>query len=281
MVKYKSLLLAFVIFIQAGQLALGQISCQNNGNYTTNSSYGVNLNRTVQILHDNVDNNGFYNASAGQGTDRVNAVVLCRGDVQLRDCKDCILEAADELLRSCPLQKQAIRWDERCMLRYSNATIYGVLESDIMWYWWNRENATSPEKFEEDVSGLLERLRNEAASGGSLRKVAAANVTGPDFQTIFALVQCTPDLSKDVCTSCLLNTYSRILVRCDGKRGCRVIRPNCNLRFETYPFYNETRLRELEPIVASPPVPVPVPDGDPPSQSSGNHHIYSLTYVVI
>lgn len=270
--KYQRLCVALVLLIEAaGQLSLAQISCLNNGNYTSNSTYAVNLNSTFQVLQRGLGDDGFYNASVGQRTDRVNAMVLCRGDVQLEACQQCIEEGAEELLRSCPLQKQAIRWDERCMLRFSNATISGSLETSPMWYWWNPNNATSPAQFEDDLRRLLDNLRRQAASGGSLRKVAAGEEKGPDFQTIFAMVQCTPDLSGPDCTTCLITANSNIPASCDGKRGCRVLSPSCYLRFEIYPFYNETRLREQEPVSPSPPapVPVPVPVQDPPSSSSG------------
>ncbi|KAH6757782.1 hypothetical protein C2S51_038638, partial [Perilla frutescens var. frutescens] len=133
------------------------------------------------------------------------------------------------------------------------------METSPMWYLWNPNNATSPDQFKENLRGLLDQLRNQAASGGSLRKVAAGNATGPDFQTIFAMLQCTPDLSQEDCTSCLINAIANIPASCDGKRGCRVLSPSCYLRFEIYPFYNETRLQELEPAVSSSPPPVPVP----------------------
>lgn len=253
--------LAIIFSIGAAQLASAQVSCLNNGNYTSNSAYAVNLNTTLSDLSRNVVDTGFYNASSGSNaTDTAHAAVLCRGDVQLSECRSCIAEAREDLLRSCPVQKQAIRWDERCMLRYSNASFYGEMETFPMWYMWNVANATDPERFEEVLRGLLDRLRSSAADGGALRKVAAGNETGPDFQDIFALLQCTPDLTKEECTSCLINANANIPSACDGKRGCRVISPSCTLRFEIYSFYNETRLREFDPLPPpSPPAPAPPP----------------------
>ena len=109
------------------EAASAQIRCQNNRNSTriTTTTYALNLNNTLTDLSRNVVDTGFYNASSGNGTDTANAAVLCRGDVQLSECRTCIGEAREELLRSCPYQKQAIRWDERCMVRYSNASFYG------------------------------------------------------------------------------------------------------------------------------------------------------------
>ncbi|KAL1537396.1 non-specific serine/threonine protein kinase [Salvia divinorum] len=118
------------------------------------------------------------------------------------------------------------------MLRYSNATFYGNMDTSPMWLWWNPYNTTYPDQFEEVLSRLLDRLREQAADGGSLRKVAAGTESGPAFQDIFALQQCTPDLTKEECSNCLINAKSNIPANCDGKRGCRVISPSCTLRFE-------------------------------------------------
>ncbi|KAL1537397.1 non-specific serine/threonine protein kinase [Salvia divinorum] len=89
------LFLAMILSIEAAQLASAQISCQNNGNYTRNSTYAVNLNSTLTVtdLSRNVIDTGFFNASTGNGTDTANAAVLCRGDVQISECRDCVGEA--------------------------------------------------------------------------------------------------------------------------------------------------------------------------------------------
>ncbi|KAK4433407.1 Cysteine-rich receptor-like protein kinase [Sesamum alatum] len=249
--------LIFLILANLSALVQSQSVCLNNGNYTSNSTYNANLDTVLSSLATSVDSTGFYNASFGQKPDRANAIVLCRGDIQLDACRGCVRDAAAELLASCPNQKQAVNWQEGCTLRYSNETLVGKLAIMPMYYWWNPENATSVDQFKEDLRALLDDLRPRAVYGGSLRKVAAGHITGPDFQSIFALVQCTPDLSLEDCSSCLIGAAADIPNCCDRKRGGRVLRPSCTLRFEIYPFYNETRLQELaprpEPPVQSPP----------------------------
>ncbi|KAL0305888.1 UNVERIFIED_CONTAM: Cysteine-rich receptor-like protein kinase [Sesamum radiatum] len=226
----------------------------------TVNTFKANLDAVLSSLSTNVDSNGFYNASLGQNPDRVNAIVLCRGDIQLDTCRGCLQNATAELITSCPNQKQAIDWQDGCLLRYSNETFVGTLATGPTWYLRNMQNATSPDQFKQDLRTLLDNLRGQAAYGGSLRKVAAGNISGPDFQTIYGLVQCTPDLSADDCSSCLIGAAAEIPYCCDGKQGGRVLKPSCTLRFEIYPFYNGTRLQELarqpEPPVLSPPGPV-------------------------
>ncbi|KAL6546709.1 hypothetical protein OROMI_022430 [Orobanche minor] len=241
------------LFLQANLLLfLVQSICLDNGNYTTNSTYSDNLSTVLSSLHENIDTNGFYNASVGREPNRANAIALCRGDVQLDTCRRCIRNITADLLTSCPNQKQAIDWYEFCMLRYSDENIYGTLARSPPGLWLlNPQNATSADQFMDDLRSLLDNLRGQAAFGGSLRKVAAGNGTGPNFQNIFALVQCTPDLSPEDCGSCLIGAAQDIPSCCDRKRGGRVLWPSCNLRYENISFYNETRLQEL---AAQPPV---------------------------
>ncbi|KAL2244888.1 UNVERIFIED_CONTAM: Cysteine-rich receptor-like protein kinase 26 [Sesamum indicum] len=282
------MLLALVLLILANLLHLvqSQTSCLNNGNYTSNSTYKANLDAVLSSLPTNVDSNGFYNASVGQNPDRVNAVVLCRGDIQLDTCRECVRNATAELRTSCPNQKQAINWQELCMLRYSNEALVGILATGPGWYLWNMQNATSPDRFKQDLRTLLDSLRGEAAYGGPLRKVAARNISGPDFQTIFGLVQCTPDLSPDDCSSCLIGATAEIPICCDGKKGGRVLRPSCTLRFESDPFYNGTRLQELarqpEPPVMSPPGPG-TPGGNTTQavKDGGNSNTTTVIIIVV
>ncbi|GKV37350.1 hypothetical protein SLEP1_g59044 [Rubroshorea leprosula] len=79
---------------------------------------------------------------------------------------------------------------------------------------------------------MLTDLSSHAVTGASLRKYAADNVMGPDFfLRIYALMQCTPDLSQQNCSDCLTTATSRISSNCYGKIGCRVLQPSCNLRY--------------------------------------------------
>jgi hypothetical protein len=73
--------------------------------------------------------------------------------------------------------------------------------------------------FNQTLSNLLDELKSTVADGDSRRKFAEKSVktinesSGND--TIYGLVQCTPDLSKENCTECLdsaLGDISYILV---------------------------------------------------------------------
>ena len=251
-----------VLLIQANLIALGQPNC---GNYTSDSAYRANLNATLSSLSTNIGNDGFYNASTGKGPDRANAVVLCKGDLQLNECRECVKEAGAAVMESCPVAKQNIYLGELCTLRYSNESFRGTLATLPRYFVYSDENVTSPEQFKKDLRNLLDDLRGRAAGGSSTRKVAAGNATAPDFQTIFGLVQCTPDLSTEDCTSCLIGAILYIPLCCEESMptGGAIYVPSCNIRYKTIPFFNTTRLQELE-FVPPPPSPPPILEPPPP-----------------
>ncbi|KAK0577871.1 hypothetical protein LWI29_001571 [Acer saccharum] len=133
---------------------------------------------------------------------------------------------------------------------------------------WNNQNVTSVDQFNQVLRTLLEGLRSKAASGSSIRKFATGNASAPDFKILYALVQCTPDLSQDECSDCLIRNTGDIPECCNGKEGGRVIGPSCSLRFETYRFYEPMADDELTPPSPSPPPLLSPPP--PPSPSNVN-----------
>ncbi|KAG5622824.1 hypothetical protein H5410_008042 [Solanum commersonii] len=169
--------------------------CGKHGNYTENSIYKNNLNTLLTSLPSKIDNYGFYNASIGQYSDRASVIVLCRGDVELQECRNCVYNVSQKLVQVCPNQKEASGGYDKCMLVYSNESITDTTSFSNLFYLGNIRNASKPDEFNQELGKLLDNLRGVAANCGSSLKYASGNATGPDFQTIFALVQCTLDLS--------------------------------------------------------------------------------------
>ncbi|RYR37359.1 hypothetical protein Ahy_A09g042262 [Arachis hypogaea] len=224
----------------------------DNGNYTANSPYSRNLNTLLSNLSSNKNiNYGFYNFSYGEDNDRVNAIGLCRGDVKQNDCLSCLNDSRVLLTRLCPNQKEAIGWYDKCMLRYSNrSSIFNRMEANPSFSMRNSGNATDVDEFNKVLDTLLNDLIGKAASGNSERKFAASSSKGPGFQTVYGLVQCTPDLSQQDCYACLIQAITEIPQCCDSKKGGRILEPSCNFRYEIYPFYDLAN-------VTPPPAPAP------------------------
>ncbi|GLT59867.1 hypothetical protein SLA2020_326640 [Shorea laevis] len=226
-------------------------------NFTTNSTYNTNLNHLLSSFTSIPENDyGFYNISVGQNADKVNGIALCRGDVMPDVCRGCINGAATELRTSC-LSKEAAQYYDNCMLRYSNNSILGVRDNNGFFRWGEGSNATDVSAFNDALTTLLERLRGRAAAGGSLRKFATGMTVAPPSDSIYALVQCTPDLSE---LQCRFQAFERIPRCCGGRREARVFGPSCSVRYNDTLFYNVSS--------AAVPPPPPPPLSPPPSNDS-------------
>ncbi|KAF5452048.1 hypothetical protein F2P56_027087 [Juglans regia] len=140
------------------------------------------------------------------------------------------------------------------MFRYSNRSIYGVMETSPPLFLLNTQNVSANyvEQFNAVLRTLIENLTSQAKDGGSLRKFAANSASATEFKTLYALVQCTPDLSMDDCEGCLRGAMEAIPQCCNGKIGGRVVRPSCNIRFETNPFFNSTTDASAPPAYNTP-----------------------------
>ncbi|GLT64232.1 hypothetical protein SLA2020_367380 [Shorea laevis] len=230
--------------------------CSTNGNVSSNSTYRANLNTLLSSLSSkNQINDGFYNFSAGENSDKVNAVALCRGDLTPTNCRSCVNMSAHELLLLCPNQKEGIMWYMNCTVRYSNNSIFGIMEFEPVQALYSEANVSDVSGTFKQVRGtLLDSLRSKAASGDSIRKLAtgAANST---YFNIYALLQCTPDLGEQECSNCLNQTIGYLPGCCDDATGVRVLTPSCNLRYEDYMFFDTTPA--VPPPSSSPPLPPP------------------------
>ncbi|RXH99350.1 hypothetical protein DVH24_011675 [Malus domestica] len=266
-----------ILFLMTNQ-ALGQNCIDGKGNYTTNSTYQTNLNRLLSSLPSDENGNGygFYNASyrLDSSNEHIYAIGLCRGDVTVGVCRSCLNNSRYALLQRCPNRKEAIIWYEICMLRYSNRSIYGVMETEpsrpsLSYYNINNISSSDLDGFNQELKKLLDSIRREAAAGGSLRKFAFGNTSAPTFQTIFALAQCTPDISEQNCRDCLVVAFVYI----DdfyGKVGGGVNKPSCYFRFDLYQFYDPTTVKQL-----------PSPPTNTTNTSQGSKSGKSRTVIII
>lgn len=106
----------------------------------------------------------------------------------------------------------------------------------------NTENVTDTmkQRFMRLMYTTLNETADEAAKTTAGEKKYAtrqANLTA--FQTLYCLVQCTPDLSAQDCRRCLGLVIEDVAWCCTYRIGGRVLYPSCNFRYELYPFYRE------------------------------------------
>ncbi|KAF8030045.1 hypothetical protein BT93_E2464 [Corymbia citriodora subsp. variegata] len=193
------LLLVFASAINAQDLFPHEV-CAPTGNFTGNSTYQTTL--TTLLSSISTTNSlsltyGFFNASAvvSGASQTLYVIGSCRGDLTAESCRTCLKTSASDIRRLCPLQKGAVLYSENCTVRHSNASIFGTVTTDPDYQLFNVNNVTNPDTYNAALRALLDDLRGKAAAGGSLRKYATGN-TSADFDKIYAMVQCTPDLTE-------------------------------------------------------------------------------------
>ncbi|KAF8409482.1 hypothetical protein HHK36_005558 [Tetracentron sinense] len=239
--------------------------CPNTTTYTANSTYQANLRLLLSSLSSNATvGNGFYNATSGRNPDMVYGLFLCRGDVTDDVCQDCVETASKDilLLDRCPKEKVATTWYEQCMLRYSNQSIFSIMQEAPAISMYNTQNISEPSRFNQLLADTMAGLASRATSGQSSRNFATEEANFTAFQTLYSLVQCTPDISGSDCNRCLRSGIATLPSCCSGRQGARVLRPSCIVRYELYPFY------KIEAPAPAPSVLIPLPSPPPTNRTT-------------
>ncbi|CAH8360152.1 unnamed protein product [Eruca vesicaria subsp. sativa] len=230
--------------------------CANTTTYTRNSTYFTNLITLLTSLSSRNNaslSNGFQNATSGQAPDRVTGLFLCRGDVSTEVCTRCVAFAVDDTFTRCPNQKEVTLYYDECMLRYSNRNILSTLNTNGGVSMPNPQNITLNQfEFRDLVLSTMNQAATDASSSSRKFEGRTANSSAFQFRTLYGLVQCTPDLTRQECFRCLNQTINELPT---DKIGGRSFVPSCNSRYELYPFYNESNIGTSQPQLDSAPQP--------------------------
>ncbi|CAI9087735.1 OLC1v1021883C2 [Oldenlandia corymbosa var. corymbosa] len=262
------------------------INCPDNTVYDNRTAIGRtyrnNLDSLLSVLVSNASKpSGFFNYTAGSGDTAAYGLFLCRGDVSTGDCQDCLTTAATDVLNLCPNKNQVTIWYDKCMLRYSNQSIFSRLDSGVAWLSWNVNNVTNTSLLNQVLGDVFDQIASRASSGdpNSGKKFAVQDARFTSFQRIYALGQCTPDLSSLECDTCLRNAIQNLPNCCNSRKGGRVLYPSCNIRYESGPFYQLPSPPPPEPPTSTPP---PPPSLSPTTSSTkGKDGISTTTIIAI
>ncbi|XP_062231735.1 cysteine-rich receptor-like protein kinase 25 isoform X2 [Phragmites australis] len=229
--------------------------CPNNTNYTRGSAFQANLDALLSSLPSAAAaSSGFAKSTTGAAPDQAYGFAQCRADVNATSCLTCLDGSAQDMASKCPGQKSAMLIYDACLLRHSNESFFGVVDTSVVVCLLNTQNATQPE-FTSRLGALMSNLTGKAAYG-SPRMFAAGSTTLTPFLNIYGMAQCTRDLAADDCNLCLSGAVAFIPTCCDRKQGARIVCGSCSIRFELYPFYN---VQAAEAAMS----PVPAPGGGP------------------
>ncbi|KAJ1439233.1 Serine-threonine/tyrosine-protein kinase, catalytic domain [Sesbania bispinosa] len=183
--------------------------CSTSSSYANGSSFQSNLRSLLLSLPSNASISKSYNTSSGFAPDGVYVLYMCLNYVSNETCHKCITTAIGDIVKLCPQSKEAVVWEEFCQLRYSNNNFLGRLNVTGNIGLDNKLNLSEPEKFESAVNKILNNLTEVASFNVSSKKYATGEVPYED-KTIYALVQCTRDLSANDCSICLKSAIREI-----------------------------------------------------------------------
>ncbi|KAG2318536.1 hypothetical protein Bca52824_011749 [Brassica carinata] len=228
----------------------------------------------------------FYNASIGQEPNHIYATGMCIHGSDPVDCSDCIRTTSDALIQKCPNQTEAYSWPSGptlCHVRYSNTSFLGSLDLNPRDSITHGANVTSDlTKFMKIWEDLAVRMVDAASTSRSTPSSSdnhyTANIAALTvFIDIYALMQCTPDLSSEDCRTCLRRSASEYSGPCcNTKRGTRIVRPSCYFRMELYSFSKATFVN----FTAAAVVPQP-PDSQPSTTNNGEDSKRLSTGIVV
>uniref|UniRef100_A0A1D1YG66 Cysteine-rich receptor-like protein kinase 25 n=1 Tax=Anthurium amnicola TaxID=1678845 RepID=A0A1D1YG66_9ARAE len=248
--------------------------CGDAGNYTANSTFQANLNLLLASLSSKAPATGYYNdTKGGLPPDRVYGLALCRGDLAPDQCGGCLAYAAEDVVSElCPLRKAAVAWYPWCLLRYSNRSFFGT-PMGVNFTMHNVNSVSDRAAFDTLLADLVKGAAAGAAA--SPRRFATGESDYTEFNRIYAMAQCTRDLSTEDCQGCLTGAISNIPGCCGGKQGGVLVGGSCSLRYEVYPFYNTTD--------ASPPPPAPASTATAPTATADekNDNVKIIVAIVV
>ncbi|XP_028776271.1 uncharacterized protein LOC114733027 [Neltuma alba] len=268
MASHKILLLLFIscLFSPTIEVQVTYLyhNCSSNKTFAVNSAFQSDRTKLFSSLAS--ANTDFSNATVVGGGDTVYGLFMCRGDVNLSMCHQCVVNATQRLSSECRVSKEAIIWYDECMVRYSNRSFFFTVETRPRLSLLNT-GEVSQLSFLQILLSTLNVTADEAANGTKKYATREASISG--FGTMYSLLQCTQDLSSQDCRTCLTAVIGDLSTWCClGKQGGRVLYPSCNVRYELYPFYKS----DDQPEATAPPPPAlspPTSSSDPQVKAKG------------
>ncbi|CAN7109528.1 unnamed protein product [Brassica rapa subsp. narinosa] len=268
------------VFITIGVTSVSaQNVCMDNGHFRPNDTYDTNRRLILSSLPSNVTSQEglFFNGSIGQEPNRVYATGMCIPGSNPQDCSDCIKLASDGLLQSCPNQTNAFTWlgdPTLCLVRYASTSFSGSGDLTPRRMVTNGGYiASNKTEFKKTWEDLVARMIDVASTGKSTPLFSNNHYTAnsaalTSSQNMYALMQCTPDVSSRDCENCLRQSANDFHSCCALKRGTRILRPVCFFRWELYDYSTASFAANFTVASSSPPhlppvvVPEPADDQD-------------------
>jgi hypothetical protein len=218
-----------------------------NSSTSSDAAYRSNLNALAAILVAGARANSSAVGAAGapSSPDAAYGLALCRGDFRgdacgrgLRDALSSAINDSENAFGCGPRLRDITLFYDRYQLRLSGADFVSGTDGGNAPRWaGNNTNFVTPadaaRRFDALVGELVTTIAGVAA-GKPGRYATGRSWFEEQRLTLFALVQCTVDMSPDRCRACLDGLISAFPATFpSGQRGGRILVPRCTVRYET------------------------------------------------
>ncbi|XP_020585418.1 cysteine-rich repeat secretory protein 55-like [Phalaenopsis equestris] len=232
----------FVLLLSISSISHGDdlIEKECGSNFTNNDALQANINTVILDLVTNTTTTGFAYSTYGSGNDTVYGTAECRGDITGQDCSACIINAGQEIRKSCTNTIEARIWYQQCSFRYSTTNFIGQADTNLIGTWRSIGRTTDQKAFRkalEELFYVLATATATAAAGESRKfgwgQIEIHNLTITEASAVYGMAQCTWDLEESPCFSCLGAAMNSIKEERDGSY---IILKSCAIRYEVSPF---------------------------------------------
>ncbi|XP_073028060.1 cysteine-rich repeat secretory protein 55-like [Primulina eburnea] len=235
---YNFLLTILFLFISTAESADPLASfCNDNTKTDNNTQLSRNIDALLPRLVQGATQKGFLASSYGHGANQIYGLAQCRADVSSSNCSACIQDAAKQSRTLCPNQTDVRIWYDYCFLKYNTLEFFGQVDTSYGTFYWNVANVTDPNVFNKKLGALADQIESEAVKLPGSKGLGKGETKISPSETVYALVQCTRDLSAINCAQCLAVAIGNFPTYCKDKKGCRVLYGSCYVRYELYPFF--------------------------------------------
>ncbi|XP_027910118.1 cysteine-rich receptor-like protein kinase 10 isoform X2 [Vigna unguiculata] len=264
------LLLSFKSFsTKAKAQSLGS-NCENTTQQTLTGAYQTNLDRILTWMSSDAGTSNGYNHTTIGTNSSVYGLYDCGGDAVGYFCQFCISTAAREAPQLCSNRESAVVWNDYCILRYSNEDFFGKAMTYPIWHTLgtkNISNTTEIQIAEDFVRSLIGKATNETHQ---LYYKGGFNLSATESR--YGVVQCTRDLTNEVCRQCLEDILTEVPKCCEQKVTWMVWSGSCIIRYDDHMFY----------LLANQPPSAPAPNQKTDKQGVNNRtRILIIIFSVI
>ncbi|KAF5742203.1 putative Receptor-like protein kinase-related family protein [Tripterygium wilfordii] len=208
--------------------------CSEADNAATQNPFQTNLNNLLNSLTTSVPlHGGFYKTTTGKDSGKIYGLVQCRGDVSTTDCLNCSKKSTSAALQGCPRSKKIKVWFTWCFLRYSDDNFFGIWDQSSTALT-NDTNLEDPSVVSQGLNFMTE-LASTTAKQPSMFETAVLD--GGESGKRYGMGQCTRDISRSDCSSCLEAQLETFRTTIGNKRSWEIYGSSCSMWYHDFQFY--------------------------------------------